>query len=70
MKEGRSNFLIHLQRVQIWCWYSRSRARSAEVTWRAPGGEVMSLRSRCQRPAHIFALGDNEPIVPPDKASV
>lgn len=44
--------------------------RSVEVTWRAPGGEVMSLRSRCQRPAHIFALRDNKPIVLPDKASV
>lgn len=30
----------------------------------------MSLCSHCHRPAHIFALSDNGPIVLPDKAPV
>lgn len=50
--------------------FKRPCTRNIEVTGRAPGGEVMSLRSRCHRLAHIFALSDNEPIVLPDKASV
>lgn len=43
---------------------------SVGVTERAWGAEVMSLRSHCHRPTHIFALSDNKPIVLPDKASV
>lgn len=42
----------------------------AEVTERACRLEVMRLWSHFHRPAHIFALGDNKPIVLPDKASV
>lgn len=45
MKEGRSNFLIHLQRVQIWCWYSRSRAEER-------GGHLEGFGRR----SHEFAL--------------
>lgn len=43
---------------------------SLEVTRRAGRVDVMSLRSHCHRPTHIFALSDNGGIVPPDKASV
>lgn len=75
MKRARSNFLIHLQTVPI--EFSiltpgfKLACTSVEVTERARRVEVMSLRSHChRRPAHIFALSDNQPIVPPDKASV
>lgn len=74
MKRARSNFLIHLQTVPI--EFSiltpgfKLAYTSVEVTERAQGVEVMSLRSHCHRPAHIFALSDNQPIVLPDKASV
>lgn len=74
MKRARSNFLIHLQTVRtefsILTLGFKLAHMSVEVTERAPGAEVMSLRSHCHRPAHIFALSDNKPIVLPDKASV
>ncbi len=74
MKQARSNFLIHLQTVRIEFSIPtpgfRRAYMSVGVTERARGAEVMSLRSHCHRPAHIFALSDNKPIVLPDKASV
>lgn len=73
-KQARFNFLIPLQPVRIEFSVATPGFRlarvSAEVMERARGGEVMSLCSRRHRPAHIFALGDNKPIVLPDKASV
>jgi len=74
MKRARSNFLIHLQTVQIEFRILMLSLRHAymnvEVTERACRVEVMSLHSHCHRPAHIFAFSDNKPIVLPDKASV
>lgn len=75
MKQARSNFLIHLQTVRIKFsiltpGFKLAYMRRVEVTERACGVEVMSLRSHCHRPSHIFALSDNKPIVLPDKASV
>lgn len=73
-KQPRSNFLIHLQtprnEFSIWAPGLKLGYMIAEVIERACRLEVMSLHSHCHRPAHIFALGDNKPIVLPDKASV
>lgn len=75
MKQPRSNFLIHLQTVQtqfsiLTAGFKLVYMRSVEVIRRACGVEVMSLHSHRHRPAHIFALSDNKPIVLLDKASV
>lgn len=74
MKQARSNFLIHLQRgrteFSILSPGFKPAHMSVEVTERTGGVGVMSLRSHCHRPAHIFALSDNKAIVLPDKASV